>query len=177
MHTSQEYTLETLPPYSIHPINEAVAEIDQGEDPWFCLNSFFHDWWHYAIDYRLALISQMPLPTQTAEGKRWAALCAACVEELCCRASLPSPEWINRPEYFLDEPWYYFADSYQKDYGLSTVPETFRKRNVFISDTIFDNKYELHKIFGSKPKWEVWSDEELQKLAAIGPDDPAPPSS
>src|SRR5258708_32323576 len=28
------------------------------------------------------------------------------------------------------------------------------------------NKYELHQIFGSKPRWTPWSDQELQRLLA-----------
>ena len=32
-------------------------------------------------------------------------------------------------------------------------------------DDVLDNKYELRELFGStKPKWEMWSDEELQRL-------------
>jgi hypothetical protein len=57
----------------IHPIHDAVVSIDQGEDPWFELGCFLHDWWRYAIDRRQDLINTPPAPTTTAEGKRWAA--------------------------------------------------------------------------------------------------------
>ena len=54
-------------------ITDAVASIDQGEDPWFAFGCFLHDWWRYAVNRRQDLISTPPAPTTTAEGKRWAA--------------------------------------------------------------------------------------------------------
>jgi hypothetical protein len=151
-------------PYTTHSITEVVAQIDQGENPWVCLSSFLHDWWCYAIDHRLDLIRQPPSQPHTEEGKRWAAFCAATVEELCKRTSLPSPAWVNRPEYILETPWFYFAPMSQKDPFHSPTPEPFRQRNIFVGASVLDNKYELQQIFDSKPRWEMWSDEELQHL-------------
>lgn len=156
--------------YPIHPIIEVIAQIDHGENSWVCLQSFLHDWWCYAIDQRLDLINDPPLPTHTAEGKRWAAFCAAAVEEVCLRTPFPQPTWLNRPEYTLEQPWYYFADSLPEDYDLSTTPESFRHRNIFVDGSVLDNRYELRQTFGSKPKWEVWSDEELRQLATLDQD-------
>jgi hypothetical protein len=156
-------------PYLIHPINEVVAQIDQGENPWVCLNSFLHDWWCYAIDTRLDLISEPPLPAHTAEGKRWATFCAATVEELCLRASMPHPAWTDQSAYMLAKPWYYFSPAAQDDPFHTPTPEPFRRRNIFVGGSVLDNKYELREIFGStKPKWEMWSDEELQRLTTSG---------
>ena len=39
-------------PYPIHSIADVAARIDQGEDPWFALGCFLHDWWYYAVDHR-----------------------------------------------------------------------------------------------------------------------------
>ena len=52
-----------------------------------------------------------------------------------------------------------------KCFALSSLtPEPFQRRNVFVGGGVLDNKYELRQIYGSKPKWTVWSDEELQRL-------------
>lgn len=82
--------MATSLPYPIHSMAVAVAQIDQGEDPWFAIGCFLHDWWCYAKNYRQELISEPPLPTSTRDGKRWAAFCAAAFEELCIRTPFPS---------------------------------------------------------------------------------------
>jgi hypothetical protein len=68
-----EIKMATSFPYSIHSAADAVASIDQGEDPWFALGCFLHDWWRYAVDRRQDLINTPPAPTTTADGKHWAA--------------------------------------------------------------------------------------------------------
>jgi hypothetical protein len=151
-------------PYATHSITEVVAQIDQGENPWVCLSNFLHDWWCYAIDNRWNLIRQPPSQPHTDEGKRWAAFCAATVEELCKRISLPAPGWVNRPEYILETPWFYLAPMSQEDPFHSPTPEPFRRRNIFVGESVLDNKYALQQFFGPKPRWEMWSDEELQHL-------------
>jgi len=77
-------------PYPIHSIAEAATQIYQGEDPWFALGCFLHDWWCDARDHRQDLIAEPPAPVATPEGRRWAAFCAAVVEELCSK-TLPLP--------------------------------------------------------------------------------------
>src|SRR5438874_12999062 len=99
--------MEAPLPYPIHSIADAVARIDQGEDPWFALGCFLHDWWCYAMDHRQNLIAEPPATASTPEGRRWAAFCAATVEELCARTSFPCPAWTNQQDYFLEQPWYY----------------------------------------------------------------------
>ena len=58
-------------PYPIHTIAEAAAQIAQGEDPWFALGNFLHDWWRYAVDVRADLIAELPAPGTTLDEKRW----------------------------------------------------------------------------------------------------------
>jgi|SRR5437660_1966057 len=154
------------PPYSIHSVADAVASIDQGEDPWFAFGCFLHDWWRYAVDRRQELISTPLAPTVTAEGKRWAAFFAAAVEELCSRTSFPCPAWIYKQDYKLEYPWFYSSQLSQRDWLLSTTPEPFKKRNIFVGGSVLDNKYELQQSASSKPKWSIWSDQDLQNLTA-----------
>ena len=153
-------------PYPIHTIADAATHIYQGEDPWFALGCFLHDWWRNAINYRQDLIAEPPTPVATREGKRWAAFCAAVVEELCARTGFPCPAWVEQPNYFLEQPWFYYSDASQRDWLVLTTPEPFKRRNIFIGGNVLDNKYELQRLFGSKPGWTIWSDQELQNLSA-----------
>ncbi len=152
-------------PYFGHLITDAANEIYQGEDPWVALGCFLNDWWCPEGNERLDLIAEPPAPATTPEGKQWAAFCAAIVEELCVRASLACPAWTNQQDYFLADPWFYYPQPSQREWLLSTTPEPFKRRNIFVGGNVLDNKYELKDLFGfgSKPKWTIWSDEELEK--------------
>lgn len=154
-----EYTF----PYFGHTIADAVREIYRGEDPWVAIGCFLNDWWCPDDNERASLISEPPPPAETPEGKQWAAFCAATVEELCKRAAVVSPEWTNQPEYFLTEPWFHSPLDSQRAWLLASTPEPYRRRNIFVSDNVLDNKYELKNIFVARPAWEIWSDEELEK--------------
>jgi hypothetical protein len=154
-------------PYFGHSVADAAREIYQGEDPWVAIGCFLNDWWSSEEDKQASLISDPLPPSITLEGKRWAAFCAATVEELCQRASLISPAWTNKQEYFLVEPWFYYPQLSQREWLLSTTPESYKRRNIFVGDNVLDNKYELKKIFGSKPKWTIWSNEELEKYPFV----------
>ena len=155
-------------PYPLHSIAEAATQIYRGEDPWFALGCFLHDWWCYGVDYRQDLIAEPPTTVVTPDEKRWAAFCAATVEELCSRTSFPCPAWTNQQDYFLEQPWFYYPQLSQRDWLLSTTPEPFKRRNIFVGGSVLDNKYELQHLFGSKPKWAIWSDQELQNLSRSG---------
>jgi hypothetical protein len=158
-------TMAAPPPYPIHSTAEAAARIDQGEDPWFALGCFLHDWWRYAADHRQNLISEPPAPAATQEGRRRAAFCAAVVEELCSRTSFPCPVWTRQQDYVLERPWFYCSQLSRRDWLLSTTPESFKRRNIFIGGSVLDNKYELQHPFDAKPRWSTWSDQELQNPA------------
>src|SRR5581483_4685248 len=112
------------------------------------------------------LIITPPGPAATAEGKRWAAFFAATVEELCTRTSYPCPAWVYKQDYRLEHPWFHSSQLSQRDWLLSTTPEPFKKRNIFVGGSILDNKYELQQNAHSKPRWSIWSDQDLQNLAA-----------
>jgi hypothetical protein len=158
--------MATSLPYPIHTIADAASQVDQGEDAWFALGCFLHDWWCYAADQRQELICEPPPPATTLEGKRWAAFFAATVEELCLRISFPCPPWTEQQTYRLETPWFSSSEVVQHDWLLATTPEPFRRRNIFFGGSVLDNKYELHHTFGSKPQWSIWSDQDLQNLAA-----------
>jgi hypothetical protein len=156
--------MATSLPYPVHTIAGVIVQIDQGEDPWFALGCFFHDWWCYAADYRQELIGEPLPPATTSEGEHWVAFCAATVEELCLRAALSSPDWLSQDQYILETPWFLSSPTPQPESLFSATPEPFRRRNVFVSGSVLDNKYELQQTFGSKPRWSLWSDQDLQKL-------------
>ena len=150
-------------PYFGHTVADAAREIYQGENPWVAIGCFLNDWWSSENNERVKLVSDPPPPAITSDDKRWATFCAATVEELCKRASLASPAWANQREYFLAEPWFYYAQLSQREWLLSTTPEPYKRRNIFVGDNVLDNKYELKNIFPVRPAWEIWSDEELEK--------------
>lgn len=152
-------------PYPVHPIASAAQQIYQGEDPWFALGCFLHDWWCHTDNERLELVAEPPPPATTSEEQKWAAFCAATVEELCRRTSLTSPAWTSQQDYVLADPWFYDPQPSpsQREWLLSATPEPFKRRNIFVGGNVLDNKYELKKMFPARPKWEIWSDEELRK--------------
>ncbi len=158
--------MTSTPLYHIHTIYSVVAQISQGEDPWFALGNFLHDWWCHTEDVRRDLIAEPPAVATGPEERRWAAFCAATVEALCSRTALACPAWVTQPDYFLEYPWFYYPQPSQRDWLLSTTPEPFKRRNIFVGGNVLDNKYELYSLFGSKPKWEMWSDQELKSLSS-----------
>src|SRR5579872_7556392 len=137
--------------YPIHPVADVVTQIYQGEDPWFAIGCFLHDWWRDAVDYRQDLIAKPPVPVATRKEKRWAAFCAAMAEELCSRTGFSCPAWTERQEYFLEQPWFYYSQLSQRDWLISTTPETFKRRNIFVGGSVLDNKYELQRLFPQNP--------------------------
>ncbi len=153
-------------PYPIHSIADAATQMYQGEDPWFALGCFLHDWWCDAVDQRQDLIAEPPASATTQEGRRWASFCAAVVEELCSRTGFPCPAWTNRQDYFLEHPWFYYPQLSHRDWLFLTTPASFKRRNIFVGGSVLDNKYELQQMFGSKPRWTPWSEQELQNLLA-----------
>src|SRR5258708_19749553 len=93
-------------PATIQTMTRTYADIGQGEDPWTALGNFTNAWYDYAKTIRPSLGSE-PLvhPEQeTAYTYRWGAFCAASVEFLCERYSIPSPEWVHDSPYIFPPP-------------------------------------------------------------------------
>ena len=110
--------------------------ITQRERSWNALGDFLNYWFGYATDRR-AELAREPIqePTEvTADLHRWAAFCAASVEYLCERYSIPCPEWVLQPAYNLSEPWFtgLGADRPQIQVRLrQETPAPFARRNIF----------------------------------------------
>jgi hypothetical protein len=124
------------------------AEICQGETPWVALGNFMNDWFDDAKDRREQLVAEpIMLPSQPdREMIRWAAFCAASVEWLCERYSVPCPSWVSDPAYTLAQPWFDDPNAdrpYVREWLLHDTPEPFRRRNVYCGDRLFENKYEF----------------------------------
>lgn len=123
-------------------------EICQGERPWVALGNFMNDWFDYAKDRRAELVAEpISLPEMPDnEMFRWAVFCAASVEYLCQRYSLPCPSWVRNPIYTLAEPWFHVPMAHKPEvraYLIQKTPEPFARRNIYCGDRVFANKYEF----------------------------------
>ena len=149
-----------------YPIAEAVEQIYQGEDPWYALGCFLHDWWCHGEEYRKELVIEPPKITPDLHGVRWAAFCAAIVEELCLRTNTPFPSWIHEQRYSLTEAWYMSSPMERSVRLRETSPSPFKRRNIFVSASVLDNKYEFAKTYGKPDALPLWTEEEMQRLYA-----------
>lgn len=135
---------------NIQTIRRAYQDICAGEDPWTALGNFTNAWYDYAKQMRAALVSEpleKPEP-ETEHIHHWAAFCAASVEFLCERYSIPCPQWVQDSHYVLSTPWYgdnivNLADTDVLQYRRKTSPPPFARRNVFCGNRLFQNKYEM----------------------------------
>jgi hypothetical protein len=151
-------------PYERYPIDEAVELIYQGEDPWYALGCFLHDWWCHGGEDRRGLITEQPKDPSTPQGIQWVAFCAAVVEELCLRTDTPFPNWIHSPQYVLSEPWYMSSPMAQSARLRETSPGPFKRRNIFVDSSVLDNKYEFAKTYSKPGVLPLWTEEEMQRL-------------
>ena len=132
----------------LHTMAATFQDISQGEEPWIALGNFMNDWFDYAKDRRAELVAApLSLPQDANEQqRRWAAFCAASVEHLCARFSIPCPAWVYHPVYTLPEPWFDAPMAHKPEvrtYLLQQNPEPFTLRNIYCGDRVFANKYEL----------------------------------
>ncbi|MGH2498013.1 MAG: hypothetical protein ACRDIV_25205 [Ktedonobacteraceae bacterium] len=123
-------------------------EICKGETPWVALGNFMNDWFDYAKDKRVQLVSDpISLPESlNTHTQRWAAFCAASVEWLCERYNVPCPSWVDNPAYRLAESWFDSPGAHKpqvRKWLIEETPEPFTRRNIFCGDRMFANKYEL----------------------------------
>ena len=58
---------------------------------------------------------------------------AAVTETLCREAGLTPPDWTQKPDYFLKEPWFAGHLENLKAILLVESPIPFRRRNLFVS--------------------------------------------
>jgi hypothetical protein len=126
----------------------AYQQICAGADPWTGLGSFSHAWYGYARHMRFELVKE-PLDrpgVETEHTRRWGAFCAASVEFLCKRYHISCPDWIYDPSYVLEAPWWYTLradDPAIREQTRRVTPAPFARRNIFCSNRIFENKYEM----------------------------------
>jgi hypothetical protein len=137
-------------PATIDTMAYAYQRICQGEDPWTALGDFSNAWYGYAKHIRPDLVKE-PLikPEQETEGtQRWGAFCAASVEYLCDLHHQPCPGWVRDSSYILDTPWWYTQradDPTIREHTRRTTPPPFARRNIFCSNRLYQNKYEMYE--------------------------------
>ncbi len=132
----------------LHTMAATFQDINRGEEPWIALGNFMNEWFDYARDRRAELVAT---PLSLPEGaqqqqRRWAAFCAASVEYLCARSSVPCPTWVYRSVYTLPEPWFDAPMAHKPEvrtYLLQQTPEPFTRRYIYCGNRMFANKYEL----------------------------------
>lgn len=132
---------------SVQTIARAYQQICDGVEPWIALGNFRNAWYGYAKNYRTDLVNDPIIePKQhTEHTRRWGAFCAASVEFLCDRYSVPCPEWVHDPHYILTTPWwpehaYNFSARVQL---MQITPEPFLKHHIFCGNRLYQNKYEM----------------------------------
>lgn len=132
----------------LHTMAATFQDICRGEEPWIALGNFMNEWFDYAKDRREELVAT---PLSLPEGahqrqRRWAAFCAASVEYLCARSSVPCPAWVYQSVFILPEPWFDAPMAHKPEvrtYLLEQTPEPFARRNIYCGNRMFANKYEL----------------------------------
>ena len=120
----------------LHTMAATYQEICQGEEPWIALGNFLNDWFDYAKDQRTELVAAPLSLPQDANlyQRRWAAFCAASVDYLCARFSVPCPIWVSLPGYTLPEPWFDVPMAHKPEvriYLLQQTPGSFTRRNIY----------------------------------------------
>ena len=136
-------------------IATAYCRINAGEGPWIGLGDFMHDFFRSNPKRRTELVNEpigMP-ENPTLQQRRWAIFCAAAVEYLCQKYSLPCPAWAQTAD-ALDEPWFDFDSPWsQKEHVREMLredtPEIFTRRNIYCGDRVFMNPHE-HVLPGEK---------------------------
>lgn len=133
---------------TIQTMTRAYQQICAGEEPWIALGNFRNAWYGYAKDIRADLVSVPPVPPEqeTEYTLRWRAFCAASVEFLCDRYNVPCPTWVHDPQYVLASPWWHtdhVNSASMRAKLMQMAPDPFARRNIFCSNRLYQNKYEL----------------------------------
>lgn len=116
---------------------DTYARITRGENPHVAFGDFLDDWRRTPVDERASLVAQPIGDAGTgAATRRWAALLAAAVEQLCVTDDLHAPSWVGREEYRLPEPWFLVPGTALRAWLLVSTPVPFKMRNIFGGDTM-----------------------------------------
>ncbi len=137
-------------PKKVQTMARAYNDICTGEDPWTALGNFTNAWYGYATHIRAELVSEpIARPEEETEyTHRWGAFCAASVEFLCERYNVPCPDWVYDPYYILETPWWktpHPDDPAAREAVEKTAPPPFARRNIFCTNRLFQNKYEMYE--------------------------------
>jgi hypothetical protein len=98
---------------------------------------FLDDWRRSAPADRFTLVTQAIAQATTDEEKRWSALFAASVEQLCSEEHLPVPAWTQASQYYLAEPWYPGVRTENlRRLQAETTPIIFKQHNIFGGDNL-----------------------------------------
>ena len=142
--------------YERHTLDRLSLQIDtRRRGQWkAALGDFLNYWFGFATDQRAELVKEpIQEPAEvTPDLHQWAAFCAASVDYLCERYSIPCLAWVLQPTYTLSDPWFtgLGADKPQIQARLmQETPVPFARRNIFCGNRVFANKYELAEGVGS----------------------------
>ncbi len=117
--------------------SESFDRLKKGENAWVTHGDFIDDWQRSERSDRLELVSKPLAEASNDEEKRWAALFAASIQQLCITDDLAIPLWAKDAKYHLEEPWYPEAKSENmRRYLRETTPLIFAQHNVFGGDDI-----------------------------------------
>ena len=93
----------------------------------------FHD---LPAGIRARVLEEEPETT----GTEWDAVLAAMLEHLAHVHGLAVPEWVDRPERFLDSPWFCSEDRRIREGALLFCPAPFVRHGAFIDPRDLDRR-------------------------------------
>ena len=119
--------------YQAYNASESFQRIVLGERPWTAIGDFLDDWARTPTDCRSKLAVRAVDVPERGELLPWGAFFAAMVAYLCRKDGLSVPNWTERSEFTLSEPWFAVpnAQAALRRRYLSETPEEFKQRNVF----------------------------------------------
>lgn len=131
--------LRTATGYWLETVFYVFEYIRNGEPPWAAIGNFIDDWrsrWTSNEQRQAMVVDPISDAGADPELQRWAAFCAAMVEELCTKAGFAVPAWTARPEYCLPEPWYLYPGKHPelRTWQEETSPLPFKRRNIMGGD-------------------------------------------
>lgn len=130
--------MKPKPLATLREVSRYIAScLDRGEDfPDAALGDFIDDFRLRAKEVieKERLVHEEPEKIATAGYRDVNAYLAAVAETLSREAGLVPPEWSEKSEYFLPEPWFAGKLENLKAILLVESPIPFRRRNLFVSE-------------------------------------------